>query len=154
MTVVTNTNINIYIFELRSHVIAKRSNVTDDETTQKRLLSNKYVSWELEVKFRIEQHCLMKKRCILKKHFLSIFKMPCLEKLIVFLQTADWPTVSFLWMYGYFCEIQFGQLCLGGPGYRSRTAKTCVFIVISYYLRYLPLFLSHLFWLVFPLRFF
>ena len=42
--------------------------------TQKQLVSNKYVSWELDVKFRIEQHCLMKKRCILKNIFYQYLK--------------------------------------------------------------------------------
>ena len=57
-------NTNIYILELRSHVVAKRSNVTDEcfvRRPKKQLVSNKYVSCELDVKFRIEQHCLMKK---------------------------------------------------------------------------------------------
>ena len=61
------------------------------------------VSWVLYVKFRIEEHSLVKLFAFLKNvcyqyfYFVPFFVLFCF--VLCFLRATDWPTTSFLGMY-------------------------------------------------------
>ena len=85
------------------------------------------MSWVLYVKFRIEEHSLVKLFAFLKNvcyqyfYFVPFFVLFCF--VLCFLRATDWPTTSFLGMYFFSCN-GIDQLCLGGPGCSSHTIKT------------------------------
>ena len=84
------------------------------------------VSWVLYVKFRIEEHSLVKLFAFLKNvcyqyfYFVPFFVLFCF--VLCFLRATDWPTTSFLGMYFFSCN-GIDQLCLGGPGCSSHTIR-------------------------------
>lgn len=88
-----------FYFGLEVAHYCKHSNVTKNEIFVRRQKRTTYVKQirllRVYVKFRIEEHCLMKKRCIIKNIFYQYLKCHAWRNL-------NWPTVSFLWMYGFF----------------------------------------------------
>ena len=76
----------------------------DDKITA---FAKKYVSWVLNVRFRIEKYlyCLMKYFAFLRSVSINIYIF-CLEYLIVSLWAVDWLTTNFLGMYCYFSVIR------------------------------------------------
>ena len=76
------------------------------------LEDEKFVSWVLYVKFRIEKHGLVKYFAFLKNVCCQYLNL-CFEKLtgffyccFFFSPAADWPTTNFLGMYCYFPVIR------------------------------------------------
>ena len=97
--------------------------------TKYHLVSHKYASWVLHVKFRIAKHCLVKHFVFLKKVCYQFLNF--VSTIQFFLRPADWPTTNFLGLYCYFPVIQWGQLCLSSPEYSSRTVKVLWFSTSS-----------------------
>ena len=75
----------------------------------------------LYLKFRIEEHSLVKLFAILKNFCYQYwYFVPFL--FCVFLRAADWPSTSFLGIYFFSCD-GIDQLCLGGPGCSDHTIR-------------------------------
>ena len=83
-------------------------------------MPNKYVCWVLYVKFRTEKHWLVKHFAFLKNVFYKYLNFVLLATYCFF--TICWLAHNQLsWNVLLFSCNPIGQLCLGGPGYSSRT---------------------------------
>ena len=120
VTEAKNLRVN-YIFDLRSHVISKCGN--GSEEIAGRWQNNSLCQTDvrvLHVKFWIEKHCLVKHFCFLEKRLLSIFKF-CASRNFFFFMSCwlahNQPSRNVLLFWCY----PIGQLCLSGLGYSSHT---------------------------------
>ena len=77
-------------------------------------MSNKYVSWVLLVKFRLEKQFLVKQFAFLKNVCYQNLNCALLIT-YCFLRAVDWPTTNIPEMYCYFPVIQLVNFVLVAP---------------------------------------
>ena len=96
MTEAKNINIR-YIFDLKSHVIAKRGNCSEEIAGRGKNNSVCQICLQGVVRKVSKRRKLTSETFfLLEKRLLSTFKRCASSNLLFFLQAADWPTTNFL----------------------------------------------------------
>ena len=95
-----------------------------DENKKQRVKQNKYVSWVLYVKFRIEKDHLVKYFAFLEN--VCYQYLNCVLRVTSCFFMSCWLAHNHLsWKVLLFSCNSICHICLSGPGYSSRTVRKC-----------------------------